>query len=195
MIYLIRHATPLVDYGRCGAHTARTLLDEYNRTSIIDEDEIAGFLSQPELSGPVLSPEATVFSSPVSRAYATASRLFEAERIKKDSRLREYDLRLSGIPLLRMTLRQWFALHRVLWLAGISLGATPRKDEYLRAMGVADEIYKLRVATGTPLIVVSHGMFLRTVRKTLQKQGMRVHTVYRSGCFTVESLSVREHAQ
>lgn len=189
MIYLIRHASPLVNYKRCGAVSAKLLLDVYNQTSAIDEDEITGFLSQPDLSRPLLASEANVISSPVNRAYATACRLFEAARIQQDSRLQEYDLRLSAIPFLRMGLRQWFALHRILWLLGVSLGAVPRKKEYLRAVGVAEELYKSSSETGKTTIVISHGMFLRTVRKTLQKQGMQARTVYRSGCFTVESLT------
>ncbi|WP_223570004.1 histidine phosphatase family protein [Pseudomonas sp. BF-R-26] len=179
----------MVNYKRCGAVSAKLLLDVYNQTSIIDEDEIAGFLSQPDLSQPLLASEANVISSPVNRAYATACRLFEAARVQQDSRLQEYDLRLSAIPFLRMGLRQWFALHRILWLLGVSLGAIPRKKEYLRAVGVADELYKSCSETGETTIVISHGMFLRTVRKTLKKQGMQARTVYRSGCFTVESLT------
>lgn len=189
MIYLIRHASPLIDYKRCGACSAKVLLDEYNQTSSINEDEIAGFLSQSDLSRPLLVAEANVISSPVNRAYATACRLFGAGRIQQDTRLQEYDLRLSAIPFLRMGLRQWFALHRIFWLLGISLGAAPRKTEYQRAEGVADELYKSFSKTGETTIVISHGMFLRTVRKTLQKQGMQARTVYRSGCFTVESLT------
>ncbi|MBK5553020.1 MULTISPECIES: phosphoglycerate mutase family protein [unclassified Pseudomonas] len=189
MIYLIRHASPLVNYERCNSASAKVLLDEYNQTSRIDEDEITGFLNQPDLSQPLLASEASVFSSPVNRAYATACRLFEVARIQQDSRLQEYDLRLSAIPFLKMGLRQWFALHRILWLLGVSLGAVSRKAEYLRAVGVAEELYKSSAEAGKTMIVISHGMFLRTVRKTLQKQGMQARTIYRSGCFTVESLT------
>lgn len=189
MIYLIRHASPLVNYGRCNAASAKVLLGEYNQTSNIDEDEITGFLKRPDLSQSLLASEATVISSPVNRAYATACKLFEVSRIQQDSRLQEYDLRVSAIPFLRLGLRQWFALHRILWLLGISLGAVSRKAEHLRAVSVADELYKSSAGRGKTMIVVSHGMFLRTVRKTLQKQGMQAHTVYRSGCFTVESLT------
>ncbi|UVM58783.1 histidine phosphatase family protein [Pseudomonas sp. B21-010] len=189
VIYLIRHATPLIDYKPCNARSAKLLLDEYNQTSSIDEDEIAAFLSQPDLSQVLLATEANIISSPVNRAYATACRLFEATRIQQDARLREYDLRLSSIPVLKMGVRHWFALHRILWLLGISLGAASRKAEHQRALGIADELYNSCGEPGKTTIVVSHGMFLRTVRKTLQKRGLQARRVYRSGCFTVESLT------
>lgn len=188
MIYLIRHASPQVDYGRCNSALAKVRLDEYNQTALIEEDEITGFMNRPELSQALLMADATILSSPVNRAYATACRLFDEGRIQRDHRLHEYDLRLSGMPLLRMGLRQWFALHRVAWLLGLSLGAVPRKAEYRRAVAIADEL-RASAETGKTLVVVSHGMFLRTVRKTLQKKGMQAHTVYRSGCFTVETLT------
>ncbi|WP_192814248.1 histidine phosphatase family protein [Pseudomonas fluorescens] len=189
VIYLIRHATPLIDYGRCGAVSAKVLLDEYNQTSSIDEAEIADFLSRAQLSGPLMMPGLNIISSPINRAYATACRLFDAGRIRQDHRLKEFDLRLGRVPLLKMGLRQWFALHRVLWLMGISLGAASRRSEHLRAVEVADELYTACTTTGETTVVVSHGMFLRTVRKTLQRQGMQFRTVYRSGCFTVEALA------
>lgn len=187
MIYLIRHATPLIDYKPCNARSAKLLLDEYNQTSSIDEAEIAAFLSQSGVSQELLASEASIISSPVNRAYATACRLFDVGRIQQDARLREYDLRLSSIPVLKMGVRHWFALHRILWLLGISLGAASRKAEHQRALGVADELYKSEA--GKTMIIVSHGMFLRTVRKTLQKRGMQARRVYRSGCFTVELLT------
>jgi broad specificity phosphatase PhoE len=171
VIYLIRHATPLVDYKPCNARSAKLRLDEYNQTSSIDEAE------------------ANIMSSPVNRAYATACRLFDVARIQQDARLREFDLRLSNIPVVKMGLRHWFALHRILWLLGISLGAASRKAEHQRALGVADELYKIGGEAGKATIIVSHGMFLRTVSKALQKRGMQAHRVYRSGCFTVESLT------
>ena len=189
MIYLIRHATPLVDYGRCGAVSAKALLDEYNQTSSIDDAEIADFLSRVELSEPLMKPGVRILSSPINRAYATACRLFDAGRIHQDSRLKEFDLRLGSVPVLKMGLRQWFAVHRVLWLMGISLGAASRRSEHQRAVGVANELYAACTTAGKTTVVVSHGMFLRTVRKTLQKQGMAFRTVYRSGCFTVEALA------
>lgn len=189
MIYLIRHASPKVDYSRCDAAVAKVRLDEYNHTALIEEDEITGFLNRTPLSQPLLSAEATILSSPVNRAYATACRLFDAQRVQRDSRLHEYDLRLSAIPWVTMGLRQWFALHRVAWLLGISLGAASRKDEYRRAAAVADELYAASTEAGKTVVVVSHGMFLRSVRQRLQKQGMQAHTVYRSGCFTVETLT------
>lgn len=170
MIYLIRHATPLIDYGRCGAVSAKVLLDEYNQTSSIDEAEIADFLSRAELSGPLMTPGLNIISSPINRAYATACRLFDAGRLRQDNRLKEFDLRLGRVPLLKMGLRQWFALHRVLWLMGISLGAASRRSEHLRAVGVADELYTACTTTGETTVVVSHGMFLRTVRKTLRQE-------------------------
>ncbi|WP_420231438.1 hypothetical protein ACN079_19510 [Pseudomonas sp. ABY48] len=74
-------------------------------------------------------------------------------------------------------------------MLGISLGAASRKAERQRALGVADELYKNYGEPGKTMIVVSHGMFLRTVRKTLQKRGMQARRIYRSGCFTVESLA------
>ncbi|MBO1539928.1 histidine phosphatase family protein [Pseudomonas sp. OA65] len=187
VIYLIRHATPLIDYKPCNARSAKLRLDEYNQTSSIDEAEIAAFLSQPDVSQLLLASEASIMSSPVNRAYATACRLFDMGRIQQDARLREFDLRLSSIPVLKMGLRHWFALHRILWLLGISLGAVSRKAEHQRALGVADELYANEA--GKTTIIVSHGMFLRTVRKTLQKRGMQARLVYRSGCFTVESLT------
>jgi broad specificity phosphatase PhoE len=189
VIYLIRHATPLIDYGRCGAVSAKVRLDEYNQTSSIDEAEIAEFLSRAELSGPLMTPGLNIISSPINRAYATACRLFDAGHIRQDNRLREFDLRLGRVPLLKMGLRQWFALHRVLWLMGISLGAASRRSEHLRAVRVADELYTVCTTTAETTVVVSHGMFLRTVRKTLQGKGMQLRTVYRSGCFTVEALA------
>ncbi len=64
MIYLIRHATPLIDYKPCNAHSAKLLLDEYNQTSSIDEGEIAAFLSQPDLSQVLWRPKPTSFPRP-----------------------------------------------------------------------------------------------------------------------------------
>nr|WP_319528270.1 histidine phosphatase family protein [Pseudomonas laurentiana] len=189
MIYLIRHASPVLCYGRCDAATAKRLLDEYNQTTQIDLREIEGFLQQLPLSQPLLSAEVRVLSSPVNRAYVTACRLFGATRVQTDNRLHEYDLRLSRLPFLRIGLKQWFALFRVLWLLGVSLGAASRQDETRRAQGVADELYQSWATTGGRTAVVSHGLFLRTVRKALQKQGMQSREVYRSGCFTVDLLT------
>lgn len=173
MIYLIRHASPQVDYSRCGAALAKVRLDEYNHTALIEEDEISGFLNRAQLSQPLLSAEATILSSPVNRAYATACRLFGEERVQRDNRLHEYDLRLSAIPLVTMGLRQWFALHRVAWLLGISLGAASRKAEYRRAAAVADELHAASTGAGKTVVVVSHGMFLRTVRKRCKSRVCR----------------------
>jgi hypothetical protein len=127
VIYLIRHATPLIDYQPCNARSAKLLLDEYNQTSSIDEAEIAAFLSQPDVSQVLLASEANILSSPVNRAYATACRLFDVARIRQDARLREYDLLLSSIPVLRMGLRHWSRCTGFCGCWGFHWGPRPEK--------------------------------------------------------------------
>ena len=70
-IILIRHTTPLINYGICSYKEAKLRLNEYNQTSKLKLDEISileGAQNELEVE--------TIYTSPLIRAKNTAESLF-----------------------------------------------------------------------------------------------------------------------
>lgn len=116
MLLLIRHAKPLINYGKCGYEEAVERLDDYNNTSAVALSEIEKFKAS-DLYKEIEALDFHVYSSPLNRAYLTARELFKECKILDD--LIELDLQLIDIPYIRLRLQSWFILSRIAWLLRI----------------------------------------------------------------------------
>lgn len=75
MIFLIRHATPKIDYTSCNYQAAPLRLQDYNRTKNIEEDEIFKFRLT-ALFHKIKENNPIVYCSPIASAEHTCQLLF-----------------------------------------------------------------------------------------------------------------------
>lgn len=178
-IVLIRHVTPLIDTNQiCDCYQAQQQLEYYDKTTKLLFNEISNFQRMPEYQQ-ILSIK-NIFISPAIRAKQTAWELFKSKQVHEKQALKEFNLAIIPIPLLKMKASYWFILSRLLWLLGIHNGQRSLKQEKARVNTLLTKL------TQDDCIIVSHAFVLREIKKSIN----RLHFVpifkYKNGCFSVE---------
>lgn len=116
MLLLIRHAKPLINYGKCGYEDALERLTDYNTTSAISLKEIEDF-KKSESYKLISTLDFNTYTSPLNRAYLTSCELFKECKILDD--LIELDLELVDIPYIQLEVLTWFLISRIAWFLKI----------------------------------------------------------------------------
>lgn len=182
MLILLRHATPLIDYGRCNYQTFTRRHEAYDTTSDIDTNEINDFLQSRLyrcLKKQLAERDFRCYCSPLPRAKATYQQIFPEmqHRAATEDELREAALNTFAIPLLRLKVRTWFFLFRVFSLL--------HRHEAVLLRQRCASVYQRLIAEQNTLLM-SHGVLLFFLKKQLRQAGYRPLDAYRNGCLTVE---------
>ncbi len=181
MIFLIRHATPKIDYSACDYRAAQVRLQEYNQTREIEESEIEQFLLS-ELFQEIKASNPVVYCSPVARAERTCQLLFShIDRYVINPDLSEVGLRISPLPWVKLKVRTWFLLSRIAWL--LRLSGEPEKVRH--AVRRSQQLLP-QLEQQENVALVSHGFLMHYLKKRLTKQQFRPRATFKQGCFTVE---------
>lgn len=178
-IYLVRHATPCIDYARCDCVTAQQRLDEYNQTSRIQTNEITPLPSETQ--------HYAIYCSTSSRAKATARQLYPEKSIYFSDDLIEFDLRIPQISWIKLSMKHWFILARLLWLIGLLRHTHSRQQEQHRIQRQLDQI----LATQQNSVIISHGLVNHWIEKHLRKQTVSHRIVAMKGCFKITTLILK----
>ena len=175
---LIRHVTPLIDRGMCDAAEAARRVILYDTTQSLALYEADKFKSS--AAWEKLACISRVCSSPLPRAALTAQKLFPQRDIEYLEALREFNLRIFPMPLIKMPFDCWLVLSRLLWLCGMNPSGASAKEERQRALDLAPSLLEADAA------VIAHGFVLRVIRKSARQAGYRLIYRFCEGCFCVE---------
>ena len=176
---LIRHVTPLIDRGVCDAAEAARRAILYDATQSLALYEIDKFKSSAAYEK--LARISRVCSSPLPRAALTAQKLFPHRRdIEYLEALREFNLRIFPVPLIKMPFDCWLVLSRLLWLCGMNHSDASAKEERRRALDMVPSLLE------TDTAVIAHGFVLRVIRHSARQAGYRLIYRFCEGCFCVE---------
>lgn len=181
MIALIRHATPMMDYSRCSVQEARHRLTEYNTTPHINSAEIEDLFDDP-IYQDLCDNTQQVYCSPIARAEQTCKAIFGEDNYVISDSLREVELAIYPLPLVKLTLKNWFLVSRVAWHLGVGAEHEKVVDARLRAKNLAENLMANQMA------IVSHGYLIHYVKSMLMRRHYKVRKTFRSGCLTVELL-------
>jgi len=121
-----------------------------------------------------------VCSSPLPRAALTAQKLFPQRDIEYLEALREFNLRIFPVPLIKMPFDCWLVLSRLLWLCGINPSGASAGAERRRALDLVPSLLEADAA------VIAHGFVLRVIRHSAWRAGYRLIYRFCEGCFCVE---------
>ncbi|OOF41359.1 hypothetical protein BKK47_01310 [Rodentibacter mrazii] len=180
-IVLIRHCTPEIPNIRCSAKQAQYYLEEYNSTENIRLSEIILFSSQEVLNEIKVSE--CIYSSPLPRARITANSLFSSTKITFCEALKEFNLNISNIPFISLSVKHWFVISRLLWFVGLDRSGKTLAQEKSR---VKDFMQLLPAEQSC--VIVAHGFVIREIKKTLLKQGFLCTFFEKQGSFNVTIL-------
>lgn len=177
-IYLVRHATPCIDYTRCDCATAQKRLDEYNQTSYIQTEEIAPLPNDTQ--------NYAIYCSTSPRAKATATKLYPEQSIHFSDDLIEFDLRIPQIPWIKLPMKQWVILARLIWLMGLLRHTRSRQQEQYRVKQQLQQI----LASNQNCVIIAHGLVNHYLKKLLIKQRkLTRQTILKHGCFRIDKLT------
>ena len=121
-----------------------------------------------------------VYSSPLPRVALTAQKLFPQRDIEYLEALREFNLRIFPVPLIKMPFDCWLVLSRLLWLCGINPSGASAGAERRRALDLVPSLLEADAA------VIAHGFVLRVIRHSAWRAGYRLIYRFCEGCFCVE---------
>lgn len=177
-IVLIRHVTPNVNGNICSASKAEEGLLQYNLTEDILLNEADDFLKTKEYKT-LLNIE-YIFVSPLNRALKTAKYIFPSKNHTVLEALKEFNLKIFKIPFIKLSLKMWFAVSRILWFLGINREKYNPLQEKARVESTFEEILN------NDAIIIAHGFVLREIRKCLKVRKFQRTFFYKKGCFQVE---------
>lgn len=173
---LIRHVMPLIDRGVCDAAEAARRAILYDATQSLALYETDKFQAAYEK----LARISRVCSSTLPCAALTAQKLFPQRSIEYLEALREFNLRIFPMPLIKMPFDCWLVLSRLLWLCGMNPSGASAGAERRRAVDLVPSLLK------TDTAVIAHGFVLRVIRKSARRAGYRLIYRFCQGCFCVE---------
>ncbi|MBN6064575.1 histidine phosphatase family protein [Aggregatibacter actinomycetemcomitans] len=177
-IVLIRHVTPLVDGSKCNATVAQNRLVEYNETESLALDEINSFKQSTSYQN-ILTIQ-KIFVSPLIRAQKTANALFPDHELITLEELKEFDLKITNMPKIKLTLNSWFMLSRILWLLGLNKTQKKIGEEKKRVKKLIPTLLK------QDCCIVSHGFIQHEIKNYLKKNQFVKSFHQKNGCFSVE---------
>ncbi|MDP8162940.1 histidine phosphatase family protein [Pasteurella skyensis] len=185
MIILVRHATPLIDYGRCPYRIAKERLIDYNETTNIQTDEI-DILLKSLLSKEIIANKYKYIGlvSSLPRARKTAQIIFDFYAIsyQESDLFREFELSIVNIPLVKLKTKNWFIISRILWFLGFNKGVELFKASKLRVnkiITLLNNHHKKELST----ILVAHGLLNKFLEKQLVKDDWVMINKQKKGCF------------
>ena len=173
---LIRHVTPLIDRGVCDAAEAARRAILYDATQSLALWQTDKFKSSAAYEK--LTRISRVYSSPLLRAALTAQKLFPQRDIEYLETLREFNLRICPVPLIKCHCR--LVLSRLLWLCGMNHSGASAKAERRRALDLVPSLLEADAA------VIAYGFVLRVIRRSARRAGYRLIYRFCEGCFCVE---------
>ncbi|WP_297923334.1 hypothetical protein [uncultured Campylobacter sp.] len=173
---LIRHVTPLIDRGVCDAAEAARRAILYDATQSLALWQTDKFKSS--VAYEKLARVSRVCSSPLPRLRRKSySRSGGIEYLEA---LREFNLRIFPMPLIKMPFDCWLVLSRLLWLCGMNHSDASAKEERRRALDMVPSLLE------TDTAVIAHGFVLRVIRHSARQAGYRLIYRFCEGCFCVE---------
>lgn len=175
---LIRHVTPLIDRGVCDAAEAARRAILYDATQSLALWQTDKFKSS--VAYEKLARVSRVCSSPLPRAALTVQKLFPQRGIEYLEALREFNLRIFPMPLIKMPFDCWLVLSRLLWLCGMNPSGANVGAERRRALDLVPSMLEADTA------VIAHGFVLRVIRHGTRQAGYRLIYRFCEGCFCVE---------
>lgn len=173
---LIRHVTPLIDRGVCDAAEAARRAILYDATQSLALWQTDKFKSSAAYEK--LARISRIYSSPLQ--CETAQKLFPQRDIEYLEALREFNLRIFPVPLIKMPFDCWLVLSRLLWLCGMNPSGASAKAERRRALDLMPSLLEADTA------VIAHGFVLRVIRRSARRAGYRLIYRFCEGCFCVE---------
>lgn len=185
-IFLIRHARPMVArQGFPNAVSARQFLSDY------DAAQVEEFVLQHEAIPYKEIKE--VYCSTLVRSQLTARGIFgEQVLLKIDHNFREFERKIFSLPLLRLPIRIWLVVARVLWFLGLNhKGIETFGEARQRARKCAQILADDANQNGTT-VLVAHGLLNNFIRWELMRMGwqhsvkggnsfLAVHVLQKSG--------------
>ena len=175
---LIRHVTPLIDRSVCDAAEAACRAILYDTTQSLALYETYKFKSSAAYEK--LARISRICSSPLPRAALTAQKLFPQRDIEYLEALREFNLRISPVPLIKCHCR--LVLSRLLWLCGMNPSGANVGAERRRVLDLVPSLLEADTAA------ITHGFVLRVIRHGARQAGYRLIYRFCEGCFCVEIL-------
>ena len=175
---LIRHVTPLIDRGVCdAAEVARCaiLYDTTQSLALYQTDKFKNSVAYEKLAR-----ISRICSSPLPRAALTAQKLFPQRDIEYLEALREFNLRIFPVPLIKIPFNCWLVLSRLLWWCGMNPSGASVGAERRRVFDLVPSLLEADTA------VIAHGFVLRVIRRSARQAGYRLIYRFCEGCFCVE---------
>lgn len=166
-IILIRHGKPAIPkHLHTGHHGFHRYIEEYDEAGLDPES-----LPPAEISD-LLRELTMLFTSGRKRAHESARALGGNARIVMDPLFDEAPLAAPKIPLLRMNVRKWAVVARILWHAGYHPEIENPKSARARAAKAADILMARAKEDGTAALV-AHGYFNFLIGRELKRRGFR----------------------
>lgn len=163
-LYLVRHAAVDMDKPAfVGARRAADLYQKYNLCPITAFDG-ALVRQQIEAENPA------VYSSTMLRAAETAAIVFPGDSIRAKPLFNEYEMGITGIPLLQMPYAGWTGLSRLFWQLHLNNQEESRWHARKRMKKAAARLELYAQRRGS-VVLFAHGLLIRDLRHQLQKQG------------------------
>lgn len=185
MIILIRHATPLVNYGKCNYITAKERLIHYNTTTDIKREEINIFLKSDFFKKKSLFKKKYIgLVSSLPRANETGKTIFNHYNYeyKISNLFREFELSLIKIPCFKLKLKTWFLVSRILWFLGINNGVESFRKSKSRVNKIVLLLNEHHENSNSP-ILVAHGLLNKFIEKKIIKDSWKIVFKQKTGCF------------
>jgi broad specificity phosphatase PhoE len=164
-IILIRHGKPKL--SKKGWYTAK-MAQEYSRlydlVKVYDFDKIPVCISPEDVD--------TIYSSNLVRAKNTANKLnLNHLPIKSSSLFREFERDILLIPILRVPLKFWLVLSRLMWYSRLHSHRTESKKSANKRSELAADALIISSEENSNAVLVAHGMLNKKLAKTLSKRG------------------------
>ena len=164
-IILLRHGKVDLDDEQWATSTEfHQWVERYNETGITVKS------SPPEATAGLALQTNCIASSHLARAIESAQRLNRNIKPQIDILFAEAPLPKYVSPLIKLRIRHWLIIYRLLWLLGFSKDCESKADTLIRADKAASLLMTLALKNGMVLLA-GHGFFNRYLSKALKRQG------------------------
>ena len=166
-IFLIRHGKPLVsDKGFFDHRRAAQFFADYDAAGVEQFDRI---LADVDFSQP-----RQVHCSTLQRAKSTAQMLFgEQMPLVENAMFREFERKALKLPFLRLPIKWWQVLTRVLWLLGLNSNGIEPFAEARKRAAVGAGVLAAEARKEGMAVLVAHGFLIRFLVRALKQQGWK----------------------
>lgn len=162
-IVILRHGKPAIDrWPAVYAVEMQLWIKHYNNAGVIEPATI-------ECKRCVIGSD-TILCSAMQRSIDSAAMLRPDLTLQPDPELVEAGLPYANWRVLKLPVKYWSLVFRVMWLFGYSKNAESCWSAKQRARAAAEKIIKTAVENGS-VVYVGHGIFNRLIAKELRTQG------------------------